>query len=956
MRPQHSYAPAPARPADGRLVVYCTSDEDLSGCEALVEALGITTWTPATAQLAVPSGGAVVVETLKVLTVGGADALPGLLDAAHDRRMPDSVRAFGLATRLALTAVASHRVMPHLHLVPDQVNDHGEQLITGVWRVDLDADPALASAVDRLVEATPASATAQARGETTAWEPRRLLVAYLDAVADSAVRAHAPDPSGRPRERLLPWTTRWAEALGDAADPVVPLKAEGPDLAAAIEGWQSRGDGDASLVLELSAPDAPDGGWTLTFAIRDADDERHEAEAVWGGEDRDLIESLLAGLSRAARVFPPLDAALADDQPTSVTLDLDAAWQFIAEAAPLLSGAGVSVQLPATLAEDGIAAQISLTSAEDGTVQATWEVSLDDRVLSDDEIGTFLDADDPLGFYGGRWVKIDDETRAALQARGTTRSIGQAEALALALAGTTDDEWFGEGTAASRVVVDDRLGDILRALRTAGDLEDVAETPSGFVGELRPYQQRGVSWLRGMADLGMGAVLADAMGLGKTIQLIGLLVSRPGPFIVVCPTSVVGNWEREIGRFAPDLSVVRHHGTDRPDDLEGFEGVLVTSYGTLRRDVELLETVDWDVIALDEAQQVKNPSTAAAQAVRRLRGRVTFALTGTPLENRLAELWAVIDATNRGLLGTRGTFTRRFVGPVEVRHDADAAARLRRLVSPFIMRRTKTDPEVARDLPDKIERTVVCSLTPEQAALYERVTAEALAALADADGMGRRGRILAMLTALKQVTNHPAQYLKEDGPILGRSGKMAALREIVEAVTDAGDAMLIFTQFTRMGDLLSEQLAVDLGQRVPFLHGGLSVQQRDVMVEDFQQGGGSPVLVISTRAGGTGLNLTAATHVVHYDRWWNPAVEDQATDRAHRIGQHRTVEVHKLVTAGTLEERIAEMLERKRALADAVVGAGETWITELDDAALLELVQLSSDAPLLEAEPVGVGP
>ncbi|HUG84103.1 MAG TPA: DEAD/DEAH box helicase, partial [Euzebya sp.] len=548
------------------------------------------------------------------------------------------------------------------------------------------------------------------------------------------------------------------------------------------------------------------------------------------------------------------------------------------------------------------------------------------------------------------------ETRAALLARGRRQTIGQAEALALALAGTTSDDWFGEGSAASRVVVDSHLGDLLDALRDAGELEEVALTPEGFTGQLRPYQQRGVAWLRGMADLGMGAVLADAMGLGKTIQLIGLLVSRPGPFLVVCPTSVVGNWQREINRFAPGLAVTRYHGVDRPNDLADISGVVVTSYGTLRRDIDLLETVDWDIVALDEAQQVKNPTTAAAQAVRRLRARAVFALTGTPLENRLAELWAVIDATNRGLLGTRGMFAKRFVAPVEVRHDAAAASRLRRLVSPFVMRRSKDDPEVAKDLPAKIERTVVCGLTAEQAALYDKVTEQSLAQLADSDGIGRRGRILALLTALKQVTNHPAQYLKQDGPIAERSGKLGALREIIEAVTDGGDQALVFTQFTRMGELLRTQLSADLGMGVPFLHGGLSVMQRDAMVEEFQQGDASPVLIISTRAGGTGLNLTAATHVVHYDRWWNPAVVDQATDRAHRIGQTRTVEVHKLVTAGTLEERIADMLERKRALADAVVGAGETWITELDDASLAELVRLSADMTLTEpGEPISVG-
>ncbi|MGI9015932.1 MAG: DEAD/DEAH box helicase [Euzebya sp.] len=963
MRPQLTFRPDIDRPAAGCLVVYTPSGDDLSACESFLDVLGIASFTPSTARLAVPARGAVHATTLKVLLVDMVDALAPLLDAAHERGMPDSVRTFGLATRMALTAVASHKVMPHLHLPASepvvqadeaaptegpQSATFGHRLITGIWRLDLDADPTLASATDRLVDAAPASAWALARTDELAWDPRRLVVAYMDAVADAFIRLHAPDPSGRPRERLLPWTTRWAEALGDTVDPVVPLKQEGPDLAAAIEGWQARTESDARLSLDLAAPDEPEGSWLLTFSVCDMEEVEHSAASVWEEPDHALTDTLLAGLSRAARVFPPLDAALADEAPTAITLDLDQAWQFIAESAPLLSGAGVSVTLPNTLDEDGIAAQIRLDTTQDGTVQATWEVSLDDRVLSDEEISTFLDADESLGFYGGRWVKIDEETRAALRARGRRETIGQAEALALALAGTTSDEWFGEGTAAARVVVDDRLAGLLDALRGAGELQEVALTPEGFEGELRPYQQRGVAWLRGMTQLGMGAVLADAMGLGKTIQLIGLLVSRPGPFIVVCPTSVVGNWEREINKFAPGLATLRHHGPDRPQDLTDFQGVLVTSYGTLRRDIELLESVQWDVVTLDEAQQVKNPATAAARAVRQLQARVVFALTGTPLENRLSELWAVIDATNRGLLGTRGTFSRRFVGPVEVRHNADAASRLRRLVSPFLMRRTKDDPEVAKDLPDKIERTVICSLTPEQAELYQRVTDESLAKLVDSDGMGRRGRILALLTALKQVTNHPAQYLKQPGPIAGRSGKMAVLRDIVDAVTDAGDAMLIFTQFTRMGDLLSLQLEADLGQPIPFLHGGLSLGQRDRMVEEFQQGGGSPVLLISTRAGGTGLNLTAATHVVHYDRWWNPAVEDQATDRAHRIGQNRTVEVHKLVTAGTLEERIAEMLDRKRALADAVVGAGETWITELDDDALIELVRLSADAPLTE--------
>lgn len=956
MRAQLTFRPDFAWPARGRLLVFTTSD-DPEARTALAAALGVTEPAPAAASLAVPRHGKVVVETLKTLELGLDDAIPGLLRAAHDRGVPASVRTIGLATRLALTAVASHHVMPHLHPVADDAwgarDTHPP--ITGIWRIDLDADQALADAVDRLVETAPASATALASDEGRVADPRRLIVAYMDAAADALIRRHAPAPSGRPRDRLLPWTARWAEAVGDATDPTVPLRQEGPDLVAAVEGWQARTDDGAALALELTAPDQPAGPWHLGFAVCDTTGDRHDAAELWDEGDSALTETLLAGLSRAARVFPQLDAALGQQTPSGMSLTLDQAWQFIAEATPVLSGSGVEVTVPTTLDEDGLTAQVRLQSEEDGTVTATWEVSLDDRVLDDEEAARFAAADDELGFFGGRWVRIDQQARSALLARGHRRRVGRAEALAMALVGSTSDDWFGEGTAAGRVLVDDALAALVDAIERAGALEEVAETPDGFAGELRPYQRRGVAWLRGMADLGMGAVLADAMGLGKTVQLIGLLVSRPGPFIVVCPTSVVGNWERELNRFAPDLEVVRHHGPERRDQLDGFSGVLVTSYGTLRRDVDLLAGVRWEVVTLDEAQQVKNPATAAARAVRRLPARVVFALTGTPLENRLAELWAIMDATNRGLMGTIGSFNRRFALPVEVRHDADAASRLRRLVSPFVMRRTKDDPEVAKDLPDKIERTVLCSLTSEQAELYRRVTEESLARLAEADGIGRRGRILALLTALKQVTNHPAHYLGQQHPIVGRSGKLIALREIVEAVTDAGDAMLVFTQFTKMGDLLAAQLGEDLGTAVPFLHGGLTLDQRDVMVEEFQQGDGSPVLIVSTRAGGTGLNLTAATHVVHYDRWWNPAVEDQATDRTHRIGQYRTVEVHKLVTAGTLEERIAEMLDRKRALADAVVGSGESWITELDDDALAELVRLSVDAPLTDPLDVPAG-
>jgi SNF2 family DNA or RNA helicase len=492
------------------------------------------------------------------------------------------------------------------------------------------------------------------------------------------------------------------------------------------------------------------------------------------------------------------------------------------------------------------------------------------------------------------------------------------------------------------------VGDVVARLRGASAPGEA--TIVGIDGELRAYQERGVAWLQRLADLGIGGVLADEMGLGKTLQAIALLAARSQdrPHLVVCPTSVVGNWERELVRFAPGLPVVRHHGPDRAVTRRAFRAgqVVVTSYALLRRDIGVLEDVEWDVVVFDEAQQVKNPASKGARAARSLTARTRVAMTGTPIENRLSELWAIVDLTNPGLLGSQRRFNERFAVPVERWHDADAAARLRRLVAPFVLRRRKGDPDVAVALPPKQEITVACSLTREQASLYQAAVDEAFRG----EGLGstafeRRGRILALLTALKQICNHPAQYLRDGSSLRSRSGKLSRATEILAELVDAGERALVFTQFREMGHLLDQHLGSQLAlEELPFLHGGVPLGARDDMVRRFQEDEDAPpVLLVSLRAGGTGLNLTRANHVVHFDRWWNPAVEDQATDRVHRIGQTSPVTVHTLVTAGTIEERIAELLDRKRGLADAVVGSGESWLTELDDDALRDLLALSTD-------------
>ncbi|WP_336250172.1 DEAD/DEAH box helicase [Stomatohabitans albus] len=913
----------------------------LRGAYALAERFGIDKPTATTVAVVRPADGAdhVDVQEVPALVFRIDDVLEPLLAQIHHPRA--SVRGWAHVAQLALIAAIRQEIVPALAMAtPDSP-------VKAYWKIA--ADSVVHDALNALANAMPPVAvSAPVPGHQAVRTPLAVVSAFANAVVDTIVRRGAPAVSGRPRARILPWTMRWVEALSDPDDAQVPLRDEAAELVAGIAGWQSRIDADLALIIALDAPDSPTGVWPLTCLVRFPDGHEEPVHEVLTAEQAGEADVVLAQLSRASRLYPPLDELIEATSRSVVDLTLDQAWQLIVDIAPLLQGAGVTIRLPETLAEDAMAAEVHLNEQEDGSVEAVWEVSLAQHLLDETDIATIAEMDQPLVYAHGRWIRLDETSRQAIQSYGHRETMSRAEALSLALAGSAGEDWFSHGPAAQRVVMDDSLSAFIQKVRQAGDKPELEIAPEGFVGELRDYQARGLAWLRGMTDLGLGAVLADAMGLGKTVQLIALLVTRPGPFLVVCPTSVVGNWEREIKRFAPDLPVNRHHGPERSLDPDDLEGVVVTSYGTLRRDADLLSGITWDIVTLDEAQQIKNPATAAAKVVRSLRANTMLALTGTPMENRLAELWAVIDATNTGMLGTKTAFTRRFVKPVEGHHDLNAAARLRNLVAPFIMRRTKDDPEVARDLPDKIERTVACTLTSEQAKLYEQVTQQAMAELATADGMQRRGRILAMLTALKQVTNHPAQYLGEDGPLIGRSGKLQAAQEIIASATDAGEQLLVFTQFVTMGKLLSKQLSEDLDQPVPFLHGTLSLAQRDAMVEQFQSGGGAGVLIVSTRAGGTGLNLTAATHVIHYDRWWNPAVEDQATDRAHRIGQLRTVEVHKLVTNGTLEERIADMLERKRALADAVVAPGENWITELDLAALEELVRLGAEARIYD--------
>ena len=954
------FQPNAGLPGAGRLLFYrARRDAPLAD----VGALGLRADADVrTVDLAVPVDGVVQVRGHQVAAVPLRAALPVLV-RGDDRRQPasPSAQVYARAARLAAGLVVEQQIAPVLRQADDRVVSH--------WRALLPAGGTLADTLAALADTLPAAGHALPRGEGAVWHPQALLRAFVDAVVDLLGREpeRAARPNGRPRSRLLPWTARWQEAAVDAVDPTVPLGVERGEIVAGVREWLRPFEQlatDHTPELALRAPDRPARPWTLSFALRDRDDRRIDAEELWrdGDRDRDRVEALLEALARVARIFVPVEKALDQRQPATASFDTADAWRFIDQVAPLLADAGYHIVLPDDVAELRPRIQLGIPSDDaDGPpdhVALTWQGIVGDDVLDAPAVDALMRSPDPLVFWGGRWVRIAPETRAQWEQRAHAADrIPLIEALGLAVAGAVTGLGRVDAAGPTQVTAVGPLAGLVDRLREGVDTAAV-EVPEGFVGELRPYQLDAVGWLGMMADLQLGGVLADDMGLGKTVMLIAhLLRQGPGPHLVVCPTSVVANWERELARFAPHLQRRRHHGGDRPDHLKDVSGVVVTSYGTLRRDIDLLSTVDWRVITLDEAQQVKNPDTLGARAVRRLRSWHTVALTGTPVENRLRELWSVLDLTNAGLLGPRARFERRFANPIERRGDHAARTQLRRMIAPFVLRRTKADPRVASDLPPRIERTVPCTLTAVQRQRYaETIDAFRQRAEAAQSGMQYRGAVLALLTRLKQICDHPA--LGGDGPRVGRSGKLDVTRQLIVEATRAGEQVLVFTQFVRMAELLAQDLSHALQTELPVLHGGMSATARQRMVDRFQGDTDErppPVLIASLRAGGVGMNLTAATQVIHYDRWWNPAVEDQASDRAHRIGQTERVLIHQLVTMGTLEERIDAILASKREIAEAVVGAGETWITELQVDQLLELVALNDDAAAGAGELVAGG-
>ncbi|GAB3213841.1 DEAD/DEAH box helicase [Marinactinospora endophytica] len=876
------------------------------------------------------------------------DGAPDGLDLGPGLRHLSAVAAF--AARLT----SSGRLLPLVDSEPPSAR----------WRPVLTGPDA--AHFTALVRALPPSARAHLDPGDTGGQASALVFDALCALTDAVARARLTlaGPLSAPA-----WTRPLRRPDPTSGVPV--------HLAGRTRAWQHeahRAGASARLLFRLAEPeqDGPATGetWRVEFWVQSGTEPSLQLplRSLWLGEGAAWLPEgvetgLLRDLARAARYYPALSPVLRELAPEAIETGTGGAHAFIRDVAPRLSAAGFGVVLPQWAGRRSLG--LRLTTRErgpggsggigtDDLVDFSLDAVLGEDTIDLDELAELARLKQPLVRVRGRWVEVDPaHLRTALEflrRRGRGR-MRREEALRLAVAPDP-----GTPLPVRDVDADGALGALLDG--SAERHLEPMPTPAGFTGTLRPYQERGAAWLRFLGELGLGAVLADDMGLGKTVQLLALIADEhdrapAGPTLLVCPVSLVGNWQREAAAFAPNLRVHVHHGPGRPrgNDLArllGHTDLVVTTYGVVVRDRAELAAMPWRRVVCDEAQAIKNSETRQARAVRELPATSRIALTGTPVENNLGELWSIMEFANPGLLGSAFGFRQAISAKIEADADGvagrEATALLKRLTGPFILRRVKTDRSIISDLPDKLEMTAWCTLTPEQASLYKATVDDMLERVEETEGIERKGLVLATMARLKQICNHPAQFLADGSALTGRSGKLERLELLLEEALAEGDKALCFTQYTSFGDRLAPYLAARLGRQVLWLHGGTPRHRREEMTAHFQKTAEPMVFLLSLKAAGTGLNLTAANHVVHIDRWWNPAVEEQATDRAFRIGQRRDVQVRKLVCVGTLEERVDEMIQRKRALAESVVGTGEEWLTELSTEQLREVVRLSPEA------------
>lgn len=905
------------------------------------------------------------------------DTMFHLLTLDPEDQMGDDLRFWQIAARFTLELLARERYVP---AVDDKNVTLWQPVLTGD---DRSRFVRLARAMPPVCRATLPQGSPPAA--TTVLES--FLQATIDALCRQSLQRWEPSVPPRisqgNRAQAYIWLLNLARGRSDEQPSTIKVDQR---LRGAIKKWlqplQVVANEAYKTCFRLESPSNPRAPWLLRFFLQSVEDPNvlipvgqiwrqrgqgwHQVRSKQGRPQ----EKLLADLGMAMRIFQPLEKSLKTAAPEVAHLSVQQAYTFLREAAPILEDSDMGVILPGwwSRRRRGLAARIRLKPEFDQTnghstsmlgldtlVRYDWQLSLGGKGVSPEEFARLANLKAPLVRVRGEWVELNPEDVQKAQEfwernDGYTISLSKAMALASG-AGGLDGDLPIESV--------ETEGWLNALFEKDGNIPDLPQ-PESFVGELRPYQRRGVSWMHFLVERGLGPCLADDMGLGKTIELTSMLLNMKeqqtltGPVLLICPMSVVGNWQHELKRFAPSLKALVHHGAGRlsgdafREEAQKHD-MVISTYALTARDRELFESVEWLGVVLDEAQNIKNASTKQAQAARALKAGFRAALTGTPVENRLTELWSIMEFLNPGYLGSADAFRKNFALPIERGNDAASKAQLRTLVQPFILRRVKSDPTIISDLPEKQEMKVYCSLVPEQAQLYEAVVQEVLQAIESSQGIQRKGLVLASLTKLKQICNHPAHFLGDHSALSNRSGKLARLQEMLEEVLAADDRALVFTQYAEWGKELQIYLREHLGKDVIYLHGGTPRHVRDRLVNRFQNDRrGPPVFLLSLKAGGIGLNLTRASHVFHYDRWWNPAVEQQATDRAFRIGQTKNVQVHKLISSGTLEERIDEMIESKRQLADQIVGTGESWLTELSANELKDLFELRREAVMAE--------
>jgi non-specific serine/threonine protein kinase len=904
----------------------------------------------------------------------GAEVRRIELDELLAMREPAAIELGGTARvvlavlDLARRSVAAGLVHPHLEAADGKWH--------ALWGATVDEH--VRAELDAIAHAAPAASADAFGGDVDAFVDD-LYGCAVDELARGALRRAAVRLGALPAR--TPGAVDHFFAGLAAAQPELPSHAGYPALERRVTAWvdgglarrsrapwnlglrldesDSTGDGDGpTVVLELWLEAADDPTLALPASLLDED-----ADDVFTFlRESDPRRAIARRLETIAPILAEAGIQLEGDPPSSVELDPDGVRAFLRQARPRLEELAVPVRLPREWVATTSSVRVNLVATSSPGVASgmltseaiasfDWRLAVGAVELTDDELRELAAAKEPLIRLRGKWhaLRAADVERALRFLEGRGRPVGVVE-LVRAVTGIETDE---AGIELGEVRLDETLDTLLA--RAEDRRFEPLGTPAAMSHDLFPFQERGHGWLRLLGDMGLGGILADDMGLGKTVQAIATFVSERepgtdvGPTRVVSPMSVTQQWAREIARFAPGLRVHLHHGPSRlvgPAFLDAARAsdVVVTSYDVATRDVAVLSGLVWHRLLLDEAQDAKNPRTKRHRALRRIPRQRTLAMTGTPIENRLGELWAIMDLVNPGLLGSREAFERTLARPIEVRRDAHALERLRSLVGPFVLRRAKDDPEVDLELPPITIAKVPCHLTVEQASLY-RATVDRWMPRIEAHErrFDRRGAVLAMLGQLKQLCNHPEIVVPTGQPLEGRSGKLERLVTLLAAVPDE-DKALVFTQYPGF-DRLAPHLADRLDREVGFFHGGLSAAARDELVSRFETEAGPSFLVVSLRAGGRGLNLPAANHVFHFDRWWNPAVEQQATDRVHRLGQRKPVFVSSLVCTATLEERIDALLAAKRELAEQVIaGTADDWLSELDLDAIRAAVALAPEA------------